>query len=108
MAKKDTVPTLTGYEQVSLRTLIALGEQAKASFQAAAATQRNYLIQLLTSRGLDPTKWGVSSDMATFVEVKPPAPVQAPPVPARDPRAFAESAPVAPPAPVPETVPAQA
>jgi len=78
MAKKnDSKLTLQGYEQSTLRVLLALREQANASVAAASGSVRNYLIQLLQGRGLDPQKWGISPDMAEFVEIQPQA---APPV----------------------------
>jgi hypothetical protein len=70
--------TLNGHEQTSLRILLQAREQANASLAAASGFVRNYLIQLLQERGLDPNKWGISPDMKSFTEIKQPeaAPVQ--------------------------------
>lgn len=86
MAKKPTVGTLLTAEQISLRVLIsqrelinAAAQSANAQLQAANGNVQKYLIGLLTSRGLDPAKWGVSPDMTTFVEIQQPAAPTAPP-----------------------------
>jgi hypothetical protein len=100
MAKKNggNALALQGFEQTTLRVLLGLREQVNASQAAANGGVRNYLIQLLTSRGLDPQKWGVSPDMTAFVEIQQP-PAQAPPPPpanvAPGQQTFAESAPAA-------------
>ena len=101
MAKKTNGTTngltLRVDEQTTLRVLLALREQANASQAAANGSVRNYLMQLLTGRGLDPQTWGVSPDVTTFVEVKQPAPAPQPAAPAAAPapgqQTFAESAP---------------
>lgn len=101
-AKKTETPlSLSGNEQSNLRILLALREQANASASAANATVRNYLIQLLQGRGLDPQKWGVTSDMTAFTEIQAPVAQAAPPTGAPAPgtpapegkQTFSESAP---------------
>lgn len=73
-ATKKAAPALTlqGSEQSTLRILLALRETANASLAATSGSVRNYLIQLLQARGLDPQKWGVSPDMTAFVEIQQP------------------------------------
>lgn len=90
--------TLHGHEQSTLRILLASREQASASVAAASANVRNYLIQLLQGRGLDPQKWGVSPDMTSFVEIQQPTPAA---VPTSGPQPVAESTPAPAPAPAP-------
>jgi|SRR5271157_1203853 len=97
-AKGTAGLTLQGHEQGTLRVLLAQREIANAGMAAASGSVRNYLIQLLTGRGLDPQKWGVSPDMTAFVEIQQPAP------PAQ-PGAEAPAAPGAPAAFVPPTTP---
>jgi hypothetical protein len=106
MAKKEGTNgslALQGFEQSTLRILLAAREQANAQAQAmagAASTNvRNYLLALLTSRGLDPQKWGVSPDMTNFVEVPPPTTGEpgVAPVPGQSVVAQTTPAPIAPP-----------
>jgi len=92
------VQTLREAEQTTLRLLLALREEANAQASAANANVRNYLIQLLTSRGLDPQKWGVSPDMTVFTEIQQPQPPATPPPVPGGPQTFAESAPTPAPA----------
>jgi hypothetical protein len=97
MAKKTSTSatqTLAGFEQSTLRILLAIREQANAAQASANASVRNYLIQLLTGRGLDPQKIGVSPDMTTFVEIVQPAPPapDAAAAPAGGPAAFTSPA----------------
>ena len=110
MAKKNgNGLSLQGFEQSTLRLLLAGRDAATASATAANNSVRNYVIQLLTGRGLDPAKWGIAPDMTTFVEIQPPPAPTAPPpaapgapgAPASGPQAFAQTAsPTAPPPPV--------
>jgi hypothetical protein len=97
--------TLQGYEQSTLRILLAAREQDNASLAASSGAVRNYLIQLLQGRGLDPQKWGVSPDMSSFVEIQ--APVAAPGQPGA-PAPDAAATPGAPAAFVPPSAPAAA
>jgi hypothetical protein len=103
MAKKNGVSTgltLHGFEQGTLRLLLSNRDEVTAAAQAANNSVRNYVIQLLTGRGLDPAKWGISPDMTSFVEIQQPetpAPPPAPPAPG-GPQAFAKSTPAAAPA----------
>jgi hypothetical protein len=99
-------------EQTSIRLLLAAREQAtavaQASVNAVNSSVRSYLIQILTTRGLDPAKWGISPDMTTIIEiVQPPAAApdapQPPAVPG-GPQTFAQTAPT----PTPATAPTPA
>jgi hypothetical protein len=96
-------------EQTSIRLLLAAREQAtavaQASVNAVNNSVRGYLIQILTTRGLDPAKWGISPDMTTIIEiVQPPAAApgapDAPPIPG-GPQTFAQTAPPPTPAALP-------
>lgn len=53
---------LQPYESDILRNLIAQRNQANENM-------RNYLLQILGSRGLDPNKFGVSPDLRSFQEI---------------------------------------
>ena len=76
---KNTALTLQGFEQSTLRLLMALREQANASQAAANGSLRAYVIQLLGSRNLDMQKYGISPDMAQFI-LLPEQPQQQPPM----------------------------
>lgn len=77
MAKKTknqaaALTQLKDYERDLLRVLLQRRELANIEV-------RNYLIQILTVRGLDPQKWGVTPDLSSFTEIpQPPAQPQAP------------------------------
>ena len=108
MAKKNGNSTglaLQGFEQSTLRLLLSGREQATAAASAANTSVRNYVIQLLTGRGLDPAKWGISPDMTSFVEIPPPETPAQPPTPGAalvgGQRPFAKSTPAAPPTALP-------
>jgi len=100
--------SLQGFEQSTLRILLAQREAANASLAASSGAVRNYLIQLLTGRGLDPQKWGVSPDMTAFVEIQQPAPPAQPGADATTgaPGAPAAFVPPSAPAPAPVAAPA--
>ena len=110
MPKKSAINPfeLSSGEQTSIRLLLAAREHAtavaQASVNAANSSVRNYLIQILNTRSLDPAKWGISPDMSTIVEIQQPAAdPNAPPATPADasvpggPQTFAQTAP--PPAP---------
>lgn len=92
--KKTAAPaaalTLSGHEQTTLRILLQAREQANASLAAASGFVRNYLIQLLQERGLDPNKWGISPDMKGFTEIKPPEAAPAQPAQPGQPAPFVQ------------------
>lgn len=67
---------LQPYETDVLRNLLIVRQQANDNV-------KSYLLQILGSRGLDPSKYGVSPDLRTFTEIPEPpaavAPAEVPP-----------------------------
>jgi hypothetical protein len=71
MSTTSVLQFLQSYETDILRNLLIAREQANENV-------RSYLLQVLKQHGLDPSKYGISQDLHSFIEIQPVTPVEDP------------------------------